>query len=896
MLVHNLPVLATPFVGRTKDTEAIKGRLNDPSCRLLTLVGPGGTGKTRLSLHILQQTAEDENPLYKDGVYFIPLQSLCAANQIITAIAEELGFSFFQGENPQRQLLSHLQNKQLVLLLDNLEHLLDGVEIISTILAHAPGVKILATSREALNLQEEWLFTVGGMGIPTADDIETFESFSAVRLFIQSARRVHPGFSVANERAGIVRICSLVGGMPLGLELAAAWVRALSCDEIANEIANNLNILETSARNMPERHRTMRGVLAQSWALLTDEEQQVMIRLAVFQGGFAREAAEAVAGASLRVLTALVDKSWLRWNSDDRRYDLHELLRQYAEEQLIAAELVETARQAHATFYAGWMQKREGEIKFQRQDAALDDIECDFANVRLAWRWAIESRSSSLINPMVEALNFFCDMRARFDEGLELFQAAGNRFAYLEDSENKLTYYRLRLRCSRMFQNAQTYVFQELNDLLAELQSILKALEAFNCPMETAFAIYQIGFVQSFRSTNEVSSPYFTECVRIYSEVGDLFYKADSLHLLATSINDFQQAKGYYEQAFHIQEAIGDRNGISWSLTQLARSNYVEHHYDIADHYNERARTLQRERHDWKGLHYSLINHAMWTFRRGKAAQAIVSAEESLDVATTMHMLTPERASCATLGLILIVSETDIPRGQELCRKVMSTFLPLVSSITEAEIDALNGLAIVSYLNGDADAACAYFQQAINHVSKAWITQTQYDTLVNLGTSGILVLDLQGQTKLAVEMTAALMSIPEESPLPSVKWVEQWPLMSRLRTKWEAQLGIDAYANAWERGKAREIASTVELLLSGFDTPLEAASAASTPAASTPLTAREQDVLALLADGLSNREIAEKLVFSLGTVKWYVNQIYSKLDVGSRTQAVVRARELNLLT
>ncbi len=674
MLAHNLPVVATPFVGRTKDTEAIKGRLNDPTCRLLTLVGPGGTGKTRLSLHILQQVAEDENSVYSDGGYFIPLQSLCAANQIITAIAEELGYSFFQGENPQKQLLAYLSNKHLVLLLDNLEHLLDGVEIISTILAHAPDVKILATSREALNLQEEWLFTVGGMGIPTADDIETFEAFSAVRLFIQSARRVHPGFSVENERAGIMRICSLVGGMPLGLELAAAWVRALSCDEIADEIARNLNILETSARNMPERHRTMRGVLVQSWAMLTDEEQQVMIRLAVFQGGFAREAAEAVAGASLRVLTALVDKSWLRWNSDDRRYDLHELLRQYAEEQLIATEQVEAARQAHATFYAGWMQKREGEIKFQRQDAALDDIECDFANVRLAWQWAAKHASGVIVNPMVEALNFFCDMRAHFMVGLELFQSASERFAQLEGAENKLTYYRLRLRRSRMFQNAQTYVFEELDELTRELNDILEALKSFDCPVETAFALYQIGFVKSFRSDDGVGMPYFQEAVRIYSEVGDLFYKADSLHLLATSINDFQKAKVHYEEAFHLQEEIGDRNGIGWSLTQLARSNYVEHHFEAADRYNQQAKAIQRERKDWKGLHYSLINHAMWTFRNGDFEGAIVSAEESLEVATAMHWLTPERASSSTLGLILLVSEIDVKRGEDLCQKVMSNF------------------------------------------------------------------------------------------------------------------------------------------------------------------------------------------------------------------------------
>ncbi|MBA3872673.1 MAG: hypothetical protein H0X30_26355 [Anaerolineae bacterium] len=894
MIPNNLPVVPTPFVGRTKDTQAIQGLLVDPTCRLLTLVGPGGIGKTRLSLHILQTIAETENPDYADGVYFVPLQSLDAPNLIIRAIAKELDFSFFPGD-PQQQLLDYLCDKRVLLLLDNLEHLLEGAEVISAILSHAAGVRVLATSREALNLQEEWVYNVDGMGIPTADDLDSFESFSAVRLFIQSARRVHPAFSVENERAGIVRICSLVGGMPLGLELAAAWVRALSCEEIADEIASNLNILETSARNMPERHRTMRGVLAQSWTLLTAEEQQVMIRLAVFQGSFIREAAEVAARASLRVLSALVDKSWLRWDSDDRRYDIHELLRQYAEEQLIASEQADAARDAHAAYFAGWTQKREAEIKFQRQDGALEDIDCNFANVRLAWQRAMDVRNIDWINQMTEALNFFCDMRARFTEGLELFESASDCFADLEGSDNRFTYYRLRLRRARMVQNSQTYVPKDMDDLFIELEDILKAVEPFNCPMETAFTLYQIGFVQSFRSTDEVSLPYFTECVRIYSEAGDLFYKADSLHLLATSTKDFQISKDYYKEGYYIQKAIGDRNGMGWSLTQLARSNYTEHLYEAADQFNQQARVIQRERKDWKGLHFSLINNALWTFRRGYGTEAILAAEESLDVATTMHMLTPERASCSTLGLILIVTELDVARGQVLCEKVMTTFLPLVSSITEAEIDALNGLAIAAYLRGDITAAHNYYRQVVDQISKSWVTQTQDDILVNLATSGILVLDAQGQTALAVEIASQLSNIPDSPGLLSTEWVQKWPLLIRLREKWEAQLGTTAYTEAWERGKNRQLTPSIDLLQSGLDGLPEVAQSKPVPTNNMSLTTREQEVLTLLANGLSNREIATQLVFSLGTVKWYVNQIYGKLGVGSRTQAIVRARELQLL-
>ncbi len=890
MKTHHLPVALTPFVGRTHDLRAIMDLVANPSCRLLTLVGPGGMGKTRLSQEVLRQLADKES---SDGLYFIGLQALNATSLIIPAIADAIGLTFFQTANQQQELLDFLRPKRLFIVFDNMEHLLGGVEIISAILAHAPEIRVLVTSRESLNLQEEWLYSLTGMGIPNTDAMETLESFSAVRLFVQTARRVYPDFSVENERAGIARICALVGGMPLGLELAAAWVRALSCDEIADEIANNLSILETSARNVPERHRTMRGVLAQSWTLLTNEEQQVMIRLAVFQGGCTREAAEVVAGASLRVLSGLVDKSWLRWDSDNRRYDLHELLRQYAEEQLIAAGQLDTARNAHAAFFARWMQKREGEIKFRRQDEALDDIECDFANVRLAWQWATDTADADLINPMIEALNFYGDMRARFTEALELFDRTSQRFAPFDDHKNKLTYYRLRLRRSRMFQNAQTYIADDLDNLIAELEDIRQSLTDFDCPMETALAIYQIGFAKSFRTIDEVGISYFSDCVRIYAQVGDKFYEADALHLLATSINDFQKAKEYYEAAFRIQEDIGDRNGIGWSLTQLARSNYVEHCFDIADDYSVRARAIQRERHDWKGLHYSLINYATWAFLRGKGADAVAAAEESLEVAITMRMLTPERASRATLGLILVATETDVERGQDLCLKVLSTFLPLVSSITEAEFDAFNGLAIAAYLRADMTALCDYHQQVSLHVGTTWITQNKYNLLVNLATSGILVLDAQNHTVLAVELTALVIQIPDLAGLPAIAWLEKWPLLNRLRSRWQVKLGAEAFADAWERGKTRDLDQTIALLKNGLGN-LPDPVPASVPH-TNPLTTRETEVLALLANGLSNREIADQLVFSLGTVKWYVNQIYSKLGVGSRTQAVVRARELNLL-
>ena len=354
MPTHHLPPAPTPFVGREGELAEIEQLLSDPACRLLTLVGPGGIGKTRLALeaaHVMVDTAT-----FPNGVYFASLQPLTSPEFIISTIADALSFQFYSGADPRQQLLDYLREKSLLLVLDNVEHLLEDISLVSEMLAAAPGVHILATSRERLNLREEWVLEVSGLNSPAVETEINLESYSAIELFVQQARRVSVGFALDNaNQSAVVRICHLVGGMPLGIELAAAWVRALSCEQIADEIERSLDVLETPTRNIEPRHRTMRAALDQSWQLLSDVEQNVFKRLSVFRGGFTREAAEYVARATLRTLTGLVDKSMVRVNAGGR-YDLQELLRQYAEEKLgeMPAEQEQT-RDRHSTYYADFM-------------------------------------------------------------------------------------------------------------------------------------------------------------------------------------------------------------------------------------------------------------------------------------------------------------------------------------------------------------------------------------------------------------------------------------------------------------------------------------------------------------------------------------------------------------
>src|SRR5262249_45381113 len=280
-----LPLPPTPLIGRESELAELGALLENPAYRLITIVGPGGIGKTRLAL----ASATDQIDAFAHRVYFVPLAPLRSSEFLVPAIADALGLAFSGREDPRAQLLNYLRGKELLLVLDNFDHLLEGAELLVDILRRATAVSILVTSRERLNLQGEWVFDIAGLQVPAADQIDGVEGYSAVALFLQRAHKVHARFTFgAAEKRAVARICRLVEGMPLGIELAAAWVRALSCAEIAQEIEQSLGFLTTSLRDVPERHRSLLAVFDHSWRLLSADERGVFRKLSVFRGGFGR--------------------------------------------------------------------------------------------------------------------------------------------------------------------------------------------------------------------------------------------------------------------------------------------------------------------------------------------------------------------------------------------------------------------------------------------------------------------------------------------------------------------------------------------------------------------------------------------------------------------------------
>lgn len=422
----NLPVSPTPLVGREHELNVTTKQLREPACRLLTLTGPGGIGKTRLSIEVARQLETH----FADGVYFVSLAGISVSDAMLSTVADMLGLGFSGPAEPIVQLVNFLSKKQMLLVLDNMEHLLAGGSLLGEILQKTQHVKMIVTSREPLRLQWEWLFEVQGLPLPEETDSQVLENNSAIKLFIQRARQASQSFSLdAEDTAALVRICKLVGGLPLAIELAASWVRILSCREIMQELEKSLDFLETRKLDVPLRHRSIKTVFDHSWNFLTDEERTLLMKLSVFQGGFTREAVNAATRTSLSLLSSLVDKSLLRHSKNADRYDLHELIRQYAFNRLQSHPLEEEqALEKYAEHYADWLSSLEVPFKSALQPQTSHQIRMEACNWHNSWDWAIEHQRLELLRKMTPCLNWYFEVHGYYDEAISVFKSAVEGF------------------------------------------------------------------------------------------------------------------------------------------------------------------------------------------------------------------------------------------------------------------------------------------------------------------------------------------------------------------------------------------------------------------------------------------------------------------------------------
>jgi len=658
----NLPIFPTSFVGREHEIEVLVNTLLDPACRLVTLTGPGGIGKTRFAVEVTRRL-EDR---FADGVYYFSMVGVSLPESILPTIADGLGLVFSGPAEPLLQVLTFLRNKQCLLVFDNMEHLLDGWMILEEILRQAPGIKLLLTSRVQLQLQWEWIFELQGLPVPEALDLSNQETNSAVLLFSQRARQARQGFSLGEEDAdALVQILKLVDGLPLAIELAAAWVPVMTIVEIAQELERNIDLLATTRQDVPDQHRSIKTVFDHSWKLLTDEEQLVLMRLSVFSGGFSRAAADSIAGASLLLLSSLISKSLLRYQQESGRYDLHELTRQYALARLHEQPDEEAQiYDKHSQYYGSWLASLESLLKSEQQIQTSLLIHAETANWISAWRWGVNNQRLAALREMVPCLywyyeihGYYADALASYHLAVRELRAAGSphhlatpeeksAFAFLVDQlgwfefrtgniEQAATLFADSLELARIQNDPEVlyhiygnWGYLELlkGDIPAAKRLTLECLacaETLESQWHVAIPANVLGIIEMQQGNLAQAQQDLTAILKTWRAVGDprgLIFCMLYLSSAALALGDFATVESVLDESNAIARQKSDRWALAFGLDLLGQTSMAQGRFDDAHDHFHQSLVLSQEIGDLWASNRTLIHLA--------EAQAATGASE----------------------------------------------------------------------------------------------------------------------------------------------------------------------------------------------------------------------------------------------------------------------------
>src|SRR6266700_1685670 len=848
--LHNLPVQPTPLIGREREVAAVQQLLLREDVRLLTLTGPGGSGKTRLGLH----AAAELSYHFTDGIYFVNLAPISDAELVAPTVAQTLGVKESPTRSMVEQLQAFLQEKRLLLVLDNFEQVVSAAPRLSDLLARCPDLKLLVTSRTVLHLAAEHEFAVPPLSLPDLNhlpDLVTLSQYEAVALFIARAQALKPEFQVSHANApAVAEICARLDGLPLAIELAAARIKLLPPPALLARLGQRLAVLTSGGRDAPARQQTLRKTIEWSYQLLDAEEQRLFRRLSVFVGGCTLQAIEAVYAAldtqppAVPVLdgaASLLDKSLLRQTeseAEEPRLVILETIREYGREALEASGEAEVTHQAHATYSLALAEEAERAWNGPQQAGWLARLEQEHDNLRAAMNWLLERGEAERALRLGTALWWFW------------------------------------------------YTHEHRHEGWNELSRALERSEGVAMPLR-ARALWAAGSLAGSLGHVERGAVLCQESLALFREIGDTQGMGDAtFHLahVAFARWDLAAARSLFEESLVFLREAGDKTLTAWALNALALVILYQGEYARVHPLAEQAVETFRELGDTTGVAISLMTLARVAFCQGDLVRAQALAAEGLARASETGITSAEALALALQGEIAL-AQGEMATARLLIEQSHTLWQEVAHQGMLASTRALLGKVLAA--QGDHTAARTMYEESL---LRGLAVVDIAPTLEGLA----VVAMAQGETTWAVRLLAAAAALRDSlgTPLPPVYGADH----ERSVAAAQAQLGEQAFAVVWAEGRGMTWEQALEAR-GPVTIPRETHPA---PPAKSPatypdgLTAREVEVLRLLAQGLTDAQIAAQLIISPRTVNTHLKAIYGKIQVSSRSAATRYAIEQHL--